>query len=202
MIAISAIPIIGGHPVIDFVNTVESRHRTTEIDYLASPIRFAHWAAHVGLISSSHVGSLQRRAVTPRAHLVWRKAKQLRDDLHETSLAIACGETLPILPLGRIMEVAKWATSQSGLYEQGERLSVQPLPSKIIHEQALIVLAHSAVALLTSEDIERVRKCAHEACDWLFLDRSRNGRRRWCRMEACGNRCKVRRHRAKSRKVK
>ncbi|MGH3400264.1 MAG: CGNR zinc finger domain-containing protein [Streptosporangiaceae bacterium] len=33
----------------------------------------------------------------------------------------------------------------------------------------------------------------HEGCGWLFLDRSRNGSRRWCTMEFCGAQAKARR---------
>jgi predicted RNA-binding Zn ribbon-like protein len=39
-----------------------------------------------------------------------------------------------------------------------------------------------------------VRQCANEKCLWLFLDKSKNGSRRWCEMKSCGNRAKARRH--------
>jgi predicted RNA-binding Zn ribbon-like protein len=45
-----------------------------------------------------------------------------------------------------------------------------------------------------------VRACANDECRWLFVDRSRAGRRRWCMMSACGNRHKARRHYLKSKK--
>ncbi|WP_049566553.1 CGNR zinc finger domain-containing protein [Nonomuraea sp. SBT364] len=38
---------------------------------------------------------------------------------------------------------------------------------------------------------ERVRKCANPQCVLWFLDVSKNGSRRWCSMEVCGNRSKV-----------
>jgi predicted RNA-binding Zn ribbon-like protein len=31
-------------------------------------------------------------------------------------------------------------------------------------------------------------------CGWLFVDRSRNGNRRWCDMRTCGSRDKMRRY--------
>jgi predicted RNA-binding Zn ribbon-like protein len=40
---------------------------------------------------------------------------------------------------------------------------------------------------------DRLRSCPR--CDWLFLDTSRGGKRRWCSMRTCGNREKVSRHR-------
>lgn len=53
--------------------------------------------------------------------------------------------------------------------------------------------AWSAARLLTSDDRHRLKACA--GCGTLFLDRSRNRSRRWCIMEGCGNRAKVRRFR-------
>lgn len=41
----------------------------------------------------------------------------------------------------------------------------------------------------------RIRTCGNPLCRWLFVDRSRNGSRRWCEMAVCGNRMKVGRHR-------
>ncbi len=52
----------------------------------------------------------------------------------------------------------------------------------------------SASDLLTSPDAERIRQCEAPDCNWLFLDRSRGGRRRWCDMSVCGNRAKARRY--------
>lgn len=42
---------------------------------------------------------------------------------------------------------------------------------------------------------ERLRTCGNPQCRWLFVDRSRSGRRIWCEMAVCGNRMKVGRHR-------
>lgn len=43
----------------------------------------------------------------------------------------------------------------------------------------------------------RLRACGNRRCGWLFVDRSANGRRRWCDPKACGNRIRVRRYRAR-----
>lgn len=40
----------------------------------------------------------------------------------------------------------------------------------------------------------RVRACAHPDCILYFLDRTRNGTRRWCDMRTCGNRAKAQRY--------
>ena len=58
-------------------------------------------------------------------------------------------------------------------------------------------VARSAADLLTSDDLVRVRECAGEHCNWLFIDRSKNNSRRWCDMQDCGNVAKVRRYRSR-----
>jgi len=57
----------------------------------------------------------------------------------------------------------------------------------------------SAADLLTRADRRRVRRCANDACLWLFVDESKAGTRRWCDMSSCGNRAKSRRHYLKTK---
>lgn len=51
--------------------------------------------------------------------------------------------------------------------------------------------AHSALRLLDTTTIDRMKICGH--CGWLFIDRSRNRSRMWCDMAVCGNRTKAKR---------
>jgi len=52
-------------------------------------------------------------------------------------------------------------------------------------------LVASAAELVAAGPLDRLRICGN--CPWLFLDLSRNGSRRWCSMEGCGNEVKSRR---------
>ncbi|MEB2846152.1 hypothetical protein GAO09_20230 [Rhizobiales bacterium RZME27] len=51
--------------------------------------------------------------------------------------------------------------------------------------------AHSALRLLDTTTIDRLKICGH--CGWLFIDRSKNRSRMWCDMAVCGNRTKAKR---------
>lgn len=58
--------------------------------------------------------------------------------------------------------------------------------------------ADDAARLLADpEGLDRVRRCPGPRCGWLFLDRS--GRRKWCSMDTCGSRAKMRRLYARRR---
>lgn len=62
--------------------------------------------------------------------------------------------------------------------------------------QALSSLARDAIAMLSLEP-ERIRRCDADDCRRVFRDESRTANRRWCSMQRCGNRAKVRAHRAR-----
>ncbi|MEV6616059.1 CGNR zinc finger domain-containing protein [Streptomyces sp. NPDC051051] len=65
--------------------------------------------------------------------------------------------------------------------------------------QLLSTVARDAIDLFSGPYAHRVRECGAHDCRLLFVDTSRPGRRRWCAMEHCGNREKVRAHRARGR---
>jgi predicted RNA-binding Zn ribbon-like protein len=66
-------------------------------------------------------------------------------------------------------------------------------------DQMLGPIARSAAVALTSAERGLVRQCASDTCGWLFVDATKNHRRQWCSMTACGNRARVRRHRQRQR---
>jgi predicted RNA-binding Zn ribbon-like protein len=53
----------------------------------------------------------------------------------------------------------------------------------------------SAANLLRSDELGKLRVCDGDDCGWMYVDRSRNGFRRWCQMKTCGTREKTRRRR-------
>ncbi len=55
-------------------------------------------------------------------------------------------------------------------------------------------VATSAGRLMAGKQILKV--CANPHCSWMFVDRSRPGRRRWCDVSVCGSLVNVRRFRA------
>ena len=63
--------------------------------------------------------------------------------------------------------------------------------------QALSTLAREMIELLSGPLAGRIRECASDNCPLVFVDSSRPGARRWCAMERCGNRHKLRALRAR-----
>lgn len=69
--------------------------------------------------------------------------------------------------------------------------------SRVRTAQALSAMAREAVRLLGAADEGRFRACAADDCGLIFHDESRSNNRRWCSMQRCGNRAKVRAYRAR-----
>ncbi|HEY1542823.1 MAG TPA: CGNR zinc finger domain-containing protein, partial [Xanthobacteraceae bacterium] len=77
----------------------------------------------------------------------------------------------------------------------GKNASLWQLPPATPAAASLLApVFWSAGDLLAGPRLQRLRMCANEKCRWLFVDDSKSGTRRWCSMNACGNRAKAHRH--------
>ena len=64
--------------------------------------------------------------------------------------------------------------------------------------QLAVLPVGAAVDLFANGNRELVRLCDGAGCNLWFYDRTKSHRRRWCSMAVCGNRDKVKNHRARS----
>ncbi len=64
--------------------------------------------------------------------------------------------------------------------------------------QAFSAMAREAVEIFAEDSLSRIRCCAADNCGLIFYDDSRSNNRRWCSMQRCGNRAKVRAHRTRT----
>jgi predicted RNA-binding Zn ribbon-like protein len=60
------------------------------------------------------------------------------------------------------------------------------------------MIARDTIELFSGPYAERVRQCEGH-CELVFVDTSRPGKRRWCSMQRCGNRAKIREFRDRQR---
>jgi predicted RNA-binding Zn ribbon-like protein len=56
----------------------------------------------------------------------------------------------------------------------------------------LAAVLAAVAALARTGEWRRLKVCPADDCQWAFYDESRNRSRRWCSMEVCGNRAKLR----------
>ncbi|MFC9155629.1 CGNR zinc finger domain-containing protein [Streptomyces bauhiniae] len=60
-------------------------------------------------------------------------------------------------------------------------------------------VAAAVAGALVEGTWQRLKACEAPTCHWAYYDRSPAGRSRWCSMQVCGARAKMRRYRAKDR---
>ena len=184
----------GGHPALDLVNTISHRRDPSlAIDRMDRANKIAFWCAYQGLLSDRDVRALVRLCQARGAEAAFvASVDELRGAAAEIFDALASQEELPAGALAQVLLAA--ADARVALvdipddHRDASRLSVREIAvDAVVASMALLVL--DAVFRLPRA---RVRSCPR--CGWLFCDSSKGGRRRWCSMEACGNREKVSRH--------
>lgn len=121
-------------------------------------------------------------------------AKALRQAIWEAAHARAARHPLPSDAVATINRAAAAAPLQPKLAADGTTVEW----SQPVHvTQALSSLAREMIELLSGPLAERIRECASDNCPLVFVDSSRPNARRWCAMERCGNRHKLRALRAR-----
>ncbi|OEH91156.1 hypothetical protein BFG57_06810 [Bacillus solimangrovi] len=73
---------------------------------------------------------------------------------------------------------------------------------KTKQDDVLLKISKSIIQTITEVKPERIRKCENKKCILHFVDYSKNGKRRWCRMETCGNRHKAKTFYEKKKETK
>jgi predicted RNA-binding Zn ribbon-like protein len=119
-------------------------------------------------------------------------ARGLRDALFRLVIARIRGEPHPPGDLEAVNEAAARPALAPAIAPTGEWAGTSS------GTQLVATVARDAVELLTGPFAHRVRTCAGDNCELVYVDTSRPGRRRWCSMEHCGNRHKVRALRARN----
>jgi predicted RNA-binding Zn ribbon-like protein len=192
----------GGHPALDFANTVGDRP-TAPRELLRTYADVLAWARQAGLISIEQHGRLgsEARARPREAGRVLSRARALREAIQTVCSAAARGEPPAAATLEPVNAEIPAAQSRQRLAPAGERAAWAWSDNPRALDAVLWPIVRAAADLLTSADLSLVRECADETCRWLFLDRSRNRSRRWCDMTVCGNRAKARRHYARVKRI-
>jgi len=194
---------IGGRTCLDFANTVTWTTSPYPNERLASYGDLLEWAADADVLDQAGVRRLRRaaRSAPKEADAALQSAHALREAIHEVFLARASGREPNPQPSATLNRFLGQALGRLRLQVDGDACSWVFVDDGDELDRMLWPIAWSAASLLTSSDVQQVRRCAAERCGWLFLDRSRNGSRRWCDMKGCGNSEKARRHYARTRKA-
>ena len=189
--------LVAGHPVLDFVNTLDWRFRSTGPEELISRyddlLRFTEQCR---LLSRSEARQIRVTAQPRVCRRVLASARRFRETLAAVLYSVIDNRPPAEVSQQRLSSYFHDAQDARILSWREGRL-IWTLNRRHAPEFPLWKLSIEAAALLTSEQSSKIRACSNAECRWLFLDTSRNHSRRWCNMKLCGNRIKARRFRRK-----
>lgn len=121
------------------------------------------------------------------------EARELRESLRAVLLAHAGHPRhREVAPLGALLARAPLYVAVD---ERDGSATLAPAPDAPLLSRVAAAVAEALVAGTWT----RLKACEAATCHWAYYDRSPAGRGRWCSMQVCGARAKMRRYRAKEK---
>ncbi|MGH8416088.1 MAG: CGNR zinc finger domain-containing protein [Pseudomonas sp.] len=199
---VNAIRLIGGMSVLDYLNTCDGRRPGTSlekvIDNLSNLEDVVHWFLHAGLIEPEEHDRLVQLVYDSSWHALtaFKQLIAFRESLYQLFLSVALGLPVEQEKMAELNHMLAVTAAQRLLVSTPRGVIWRWRPCDTLEDMTSGFIGRMAVeaaTLLTSSDVTRLKVCATPDCDWLFLDTSKNGRRRWCQMNVCGAREKAKR---------
>ncbi len=181
----------GGVLCLDYVNTIPDRFDNSNRDLLSSLNDLIYWAKKAKAIDSAAITGLEK-AVTAnerKAKEFFAEAINLRSLIYSLFHPISQQQKLKSPDLdqfnklvSRYFPFLQLSAERDGFKEQWNLDST--------HFYSITApIVKSAYELLLSDKLHRMKQCPN--CGWLFLDSTKNGKRRWCSMQDCGSNVKA-----------
>jgi predicted RNA-binding Zn ribbon-like protein len=185
---------------LDFTNTADAHDRPPATDKLQPGyVNLLAWCEGAGIVDVEMAQRLRRRAKNePRvAAEVRKRAVALRTALFRIATSLSAEDTPDAHDLATLEREVYAARAHQRLQARDGALA-WAFPDEPLLERVLWPIVVSAEQLLRSPSAGRIRRCSGEGCQRLFLDTTKNGSRRYCSAQGCGNRERVRRFRQRT----
>jgi len=187
-----------GELCLDFVNTVDWRYNITrKKEMLKDFSALVSWSKQGGILEEKTTQVLFKKALEQpnKAEQVYEKTIELRELLYRIFSSMATTGQASNHDLSIFNKYLADSMGKSCCLIPSNNGFVWSFCSGTDSMDLFLdPIIKSAADLLVSPHLKRIKKCADDACGWLFMDMSRNNSRRWCSMKNCGNRAKAHRH--------
>ncbi len=173
---------LGGRLAVDLLNTVIVQDGRVR-DLLSRRVDVASWGEAAGVVARRDLRNAAREPAGLRA---------FREALRRGLVAWAAAGTPPARVIALVNHHMARDPAVTELRGRGRKVVTRLRSAAGTRERLYGAVARSAAELITGGDPRRLRKCANPTCRLMFYDTSKAGRRRWCSMQTCGGRAKVR----------
>jgi predicted RNA-binding Zn ribbon-like protein len=194
---------IGGDVSTDFTNTKSGRTEGSGHEHVQTYADIVEFTRLAGVLKAGEarrlIAEAQRRP--ERAAQIHRRAVALREAAFRAFERVIQGRDPSHEDLQLISAEAAEALGHRQMVKTSDEF-VWAWPASDDLSRPLWPIARSVSDVLTSaEDRSRLRECSDDACAWLFIDRTKNQSRRWCDVNTCGSRNRVREFRERRKRI-
>jgi predicted RNA-binding Zn ribbon-like protein len=182
---------VGNLLCLDLVNT-EVISRGERVDLLGDLPRFIEWLRAAGQLSATEARAAEQRwASTSEGKGALAEMISLRGYLRAMVERLAAGKPAGQASLDAINRVLASRAAYPQLVRKGPGYVTKMQASTESPRHLLVPVSESAAWLLERGDLSLLRRCENPNCILYFYDTTKNKRRRWCSMDACGSRAKA-----------
>jgi predicted RNA-binding Zn ribbon-like protein len=180
---------------LDFANTLAYRGSSPQ-ESLHNLGDLLKWCADARSIPSGLAHQVRGWADKhpKRAADIFSEAIALREAIYRVFHSLASSANPDDIHLNLLNRALRDTPPRTAVKRSAEGFGWEVEESKPSAGLLLAPVLWSAGDLLVGAELGRLRECSNDKCLWLFLDDSKNGTRRWCSMQSCGNRAKAHRH--------
>ncbi|MBX5085826.1 hypothetical protein HJB56_24140 [Rhizobium lentis] len=194
---------LGGHPVLNFLNTAGGETKGRDVERLVDFEAFISWCEVSEVVSTEESSLLSQAASRSPGGSVDRltSVRTFREATYGFLNAAVHGRPPESVDVALIEDACRKAYIAARLNSpDGRHFEWQLAVNENEIDLPMHRLALLTSTLITQTPVTDIRQC--EMCSWLFIDSSTTKRRRWCSMALCGNRAKAQRHYYRSKDVK
>jgi predicted RNA-binding Zn ribbon-like protein len=175
MVTVDEAPNAEGQPLfVEFVNTLHW-YEGAPVELIGTESELAAWLVEHALSAEDVAGCL------PAIH-------RLREHVRAVTTALATHQPLPEPDVAAVQAALSAPRGSLALVDDHLGFATAAADCVLFSFQIALSLA----LFLRAPQRHRLKLCANPSCGFAFVDTSTNATRRWCFMQYCGNRLKVR----------
>lgn len=177
---------LGGHPVLDFVNT-KAIHASSTEDRLTRPDHVRLFFKDAFQVSCTS---------TPRDFKETIEIRQIFREFFESLITKSISNSA-ILRINDFLSKLSFCPEVFVLSSGNIGNTWKSTKKESVQVSTLVL---QFLGFVSMAELSRLKKCSNPNCSHLFYDSSRNNTRNWCSMKSCGNIMKAREFYKRSKK--
>ncbi|MET9123426.1 CGNR zinc finger domain-containing protein [Streptomyces sp. NPDC004528] len=189
---------LAGHPALELLNTRATLTPGVVTDLIGDGARYIDWLLTMELVAADDVEALRARFDEQDVERAAETARELRTRLLPVVDAWISGVPMDDGMAAYLNGILRTGGTYREVTRTEAGLAVRERAIWSDWKSLVAPVAADVAGLLIGGNADLVHQCAGETCDLWFYDRTKSHRRKWCSMSTCGNRTKVRAHRARA----